>query len=339
MVTYPLGVLARAIDARLQGDPSFEVSGVAGLEEAGPRDLSFLANPRYREAATRSSAGAIVTGVDDPIDVGNLLRCDNPYLGFARAVELLAPAERPSPGVHAAAVVDPSVQVPADASVGPMAVVEGGVELGAGVVIGAGTIVEAGVVIGEGTRLFPRVTVHSGTRIGRRCIVQSGSVIGSDGFGYAMDAEGRHHAVPQRGRVEIGDEVDIGACVTVARGSSGATVIGSGTKIDNLVQVAHNVQIGRNSIIVSQVGIAGSTRIGDQAMIGGQAGIVGHLTFGDRVQIAAGSGVMHDLPSGAKVSGYIAVPHRQNMKIQSLLLRLPELFKRVKALEDGPRDS
>jgi UDP-3-O-[3-hydroxymyristoyl] glucosamine N-acyltransferase len=202
--------------------------------------------------------------------------------------------------------------------------------------IGAGSIVERGVVIGAGTRIFPRVTVHRGTRIGERAIVQSGSVIGSDGFGYATDAEGRHHAVPQRGGVVIGDEVHIGACVTVARGSSGDTVIGSGTKIDNLVQVAHNVRIGRNAIIVSQVGIAGSTRIGDRTMIGGQAGIVGHLTIGDDVVIAAGSGLMHDQPDGSKVSGYIAIPHRQNMKIQGLLLRLPELFKRVKALEGKP---
>lgn len=338
MATYTLGDLARAIGARLEGDPAIEVSGIAALEEAGPRDISFLANSRYRDAAARSSAAAIVAGADDRIDGRNLLRSDNPYLAFAHAVELLAPVEGPAAGVHPMASVDPSVRVPDDAAIGAHATIEEGVEIGNGVVIGAGTVVERGVTIGQGTRIFPRVTIHRGTRIGSRCVVQSGSVLGSDGFGYATDAKGRHHPVPQRGGLVLGDEVDIGANVTIDRGSSGDTEIGQGTKIDNLVHVAHNVRIGRNAIIVAQVGIAGSTRIGDYAVIGGQAGLAGHITIGDGARIAGQAGVFGDIPAGSEVSGYPARPHRQQLKVQAFLARLPELFERVKALEAKLRD-
>jgi UDP-3-O-[3-hydroxymyristoyl] glucosamine N-acyltransferase len=338
MATYTLGDLARAIGARLEGDPAIEVTGFAGLDDAGPHDLSFLANFRYRDAAARSSAAAIVAGSDEQLDGRNLLRSDNPYLAFAQAVELLAPVERPAAGVHRTANVDPSVQVPDDASVGPHAIIEEGVEIGPGVVIGAGTVVERGVTIGEGTRIFPRVTIHRGTRIGRRCVVQSGSVLGSDGFGYATDSHGRHHPVPQRGGLVLGDEVDVGANVTIDRGSSGDTEIGSGTKIDNLAHVAHNVRIGRNAIIIAQVGIAGSTRIGDYAVIGGQAGLAGHITIGDGARIAGQSGVFNDVPAGSEVSGYFARPHRVQLRIQAFMARLPELFERVKALEAKLRD-
>lgn len=333
MPTYTLGELARAIGARLEGDPDLEVTGIAGLEEAGEGDLSFLTNPRYRDAASRSEAAAIVVGSEETLDGRNVLRCDNPYLAFARAIELLAPSELQARGVHPSALVHPSVTVPTDASVGALAVVEEGVEIGAGVVIGAGSVVERGVMLGENTRVFPRVTLHRGTRIGRRCIVQSGSVVGSDGFGYATDEEGRHHAVPQRGSVAIGDDVEIGANVTIDRGTIGDTEIGAGTKIDNLVHVAHNVRIGRDAIIVAQVGIAGSTKIGDCVVIGGQAGLAGHITIGDRVRIGGQGGVIGDLPPGTEVSGYPARPHRQQLRIQALTARLPELIERIKALE------
>jgi UDP-3-O-[3-hydroxymyristoyl] glucosamine N-acyltransferase len=338
MVAYTLGDLARVIGAQLEGDPSIVVDGVAGLEEAGPRDLSFLANPKYREAALKSSAGALVAGSGDQIDGRPLLRSDNPYLAFARAVEVLSPGEALPAGVHPTAVVDPSAKIPSDAGVGAHAVIEAEVELGAGVLIGAGSVIERGVTIGEGTHIFPRVTIHRGTRIGRRCVVQSGSVLGSEGFGYATEATGRHHPVPQRGGLEIADEVDIGANVTIDRGSIGDTVIGAGTKIDNLVHVAHNVRIGRNAIIVAQVGIAGSTRIGDFVVFGGQSGAVGHITIGDRARVGARAGVIGDIPAATEVSGYPARPHRQEMKMQALLRRLPELFERMKALEEKLRN-
>ncbi len=339
MTAFTLGELARVIGARLEGDPDIIVDGVAGLDEAGPSDLSFLVNPRYREAALHSSAGALVAGSDERIDGRPILRSDNPYLAFARAVEVLSPAEAPAAGVHPTALVDPSAEIPPDAAIGAFAVVGEGSQLGAGATVGIGTVIEPGVTIGPGTRIFPRVTIHRGTRIGARCVVQSGSVLGSDGFGYATDHAGTHHPVPQRGGLDIGDDVDIGANVTIDRGSIGDTVIGPGTKIDNLVHIAHNVRIGRNAIIVAQVGIAGSTRIGDYVVIAGQAGLVGHLNVGDRAKIGAQAGVIGDVEAGTEVSGYPARPHREGMKIQALLRRLPELFERLKALEEKLRDS
>ena len=334
MPKIPLSELAGAIGARLEGDPTFEVSGIAPLERAGPGDLSFLANPRYEAAALASAAGALVTGRDFPADGRNILRCENPYLGFARAVAMLSPDPPVVAGIHPTAIVDPSASIPASTAVGPLAVVGSGVELGEEVVIGAGSHVEDGVRIGAGTRLFPRVTVHRGTRLGERCLVQSGCVLGSDGFGYAVDADGVHHRVPQRGGLTIGNDVDLGANVTIDRGSAGDTVIGDGCKIDNLVHIAHNVRIGRNAMIVAQVGIAGSTVIGDRAVLGGQAGIIGHARIGDRARVGAQSGVIGDVPAGMEVSGYPARPHRDQMRVHALVARLPELFQRLKRLED-----
>jgi UDP-3-O-[3-hydroxymyristoyl] glucosamine N-acyltransferase len=334
MPKIPLSELAGAIGARLEGDPTFEVSGIAPLERAGPDDLSFLANPRYEAAALASAAGALVTGRDFPADGRNILRCENPYLGFARAVAMLSPDPPVVAGVHPTAIVDPSASIPASAAVGPLAVVGSGVELGEGVVIGAGSHLEDGVRIGAGTRLFPRVTVHRGTTLGERCVVQSGCVLGADGFGYATDDGGVHHRVPQRGGLTIGDDVDLGANVTIDRGSAGNTVIGDGCKIDNLVQIAHNVRIGRNAMIVAQVGVAGSTVIGDRVVLGGQAGIIGHARIGDRARIGGQAGVIGDVPAGMEVSGYPARSHRDQMRAHALFARLPELFQRLKRLED-----
>lgn len=333
MSTWMLGDLAQAIDARLEGDPGVAVSGVARLEEAGPGDLSFLANARYLNAAHRSSAGAVVVDEDYRADGQNVLRSTNPYLAFARAVELIHPEPSARPGVHVSAVVDPSVRVPESASIGPLAVVGEGAELGEDVVIGAGAVIEPGVVIGIGTRVHPRVTVHRGTRLGARCVVQSGTVLGSDGFGYAPDERGRLHRVPQRGGLVIGDDVEIGANVTIDRGSAGDSVVGEGTKIDNLVHLGHNVAIGRNVVIVAQVGIAGSTRVGDYVQLGGQAGLAGHVTIGEGARIGGQAGVIGDIPPRAEVSGYPARPHREQLRLSALLAKLPELLERIKALE------
>lgn len=333
MPRYALGELAGAIDASLEGDPELVVTGVAPLEGAGPSDLSFLANPRYEEAARSSGAGALVVGLDYTPNGQNVLRSDNPYLTFARAVELLLPEAPTAAGVAGSAVIDPGTTVPADASVGALAVIGANVAIGPDVVIGACSVIEDGVQIGEGSVLFPRIVVHRGTRIGRRCIVQSGSVLGSDGFGYATDREGRHHKVPQRGGLVIGDDVEIGANVTIDRGSTADTTIGEGTKIDNLVHIAHNVRVGRNSIIVAQVGVAGSTVIGDSVVLAGQAGIVGHVTIGDRARVGAQAGVIGDVPADSEFSGYPARSHREQMRAHALFARLPELFDRIKALE------
>lgn len=337
MPTYTLGQLAEAIDARLEGDPEVTIRGIARLEDAGPDDLSFLANARYLEVARRSDAGAVVVGEDYRTDGQNVLRSGNPYLAFARAVELISPHAPRRPGIHSTAVVDPSARVSDSAMVGPLAVIGADVQLGERVIVGTATIVEDGVTIGDDTRLFPRVTVHEGTRIGVHCVVQSGAVLGSDGFGYAPDEHGRLHHVPQRGGLAIADHVEIGANVTVDRGSAGDTVIGEGTKIDNLVHVAHNVVIGRNTVIVAQVGIAGSARIGSHVQLGGQSGIQGHIQVGDGSRIGGQAGVIGDVPAGVEVSGYPARSHREQMRAYALFARLPEMLQRIKALEERLR--
>lgn len=339
MRTWTLGDLAEAVDARLEGDPGVVIRGVARLEDAGPHDISFLANPKYVQVARRSEAGAVVVDESYVADGQNVLRSENPYLTFARATELVAPADEPVPGVAASAVVAASASVPEDAGIADHAILGSDVRLGDGVMIGEGSVIEPGVVIGEGTRVFPRVVVHSGTTIGARCVIQSGAVLGSDGFGYATDRAGRHHRVPQRGGLRIGDEVDIGANVTIDRGSLGDTVIGDGTKIDNLVHVGHNVAIGRGAFVVAQVGIAGSTRVGDHAVLGGQAGITGHVSIGAGARIGAQSGVIGDVPDGVEYSGYPARPHRDQMRSHALFARLPELFDRLKVLESRLRES
>ncbi|MGH7570920.1 MAG: UDP-3-O-(3-hydroxymyristoyl)glucosamine N-acyltransferase [Gemmatimonadota bacterium] len=334
MPKIPLGELAGAIGARLEGDPDFIVGGIASLERAGPQDLSFLANPRYETAALASEAGALIVGRDFEANGRNVLRSDNPYLAYARAVAVLSPEPTIEEGIDPSAIVAASATVPEGARVGPLAVVEAHVELGRDVVVGTGSHLDEGVRIGAGTRLFPRVTVHRGTLLGQRCIVQSGTVLGSDGFGYATDERGRHHRIPQRGGLSIGDDVEIGANVTIDRGSAGDTVIGDGTKIDNLVHIAHNVRIGRNAMIVAQVGIAGSTVIGEHAILAGQAGISGHVRVGARARIGAQAGVIGDVPADAEFSGYPARAHRDQMRAHALFARLPELFQRLKRLED-----
>lgn len=333
MPTLTLRELAGAIHARLEGDPDVSVNGVAPLETAGPGDLSFLANPRYEESAATTRAAALIVGESFHGNGANLLRVSNPYLAYARAVELILPEGRSQPGADPSAIVDSTAQVAGSASIGPLCVIGAGAIVGERTTVGAGCVVEAGVEIGEECRIFPRVTLHSGTKLGARCIVQSGSVLGSDGFGYATDERGRHHKVPQRGGLAIADDVEIGANVTIDRGSAADTVIGSGTKIDNLVHIAHNVTIGQNAFIVAQVGIAGSTSIGDHAVIAGQAGIIGHVRIGDRARLGAQAGVIGDVPADAEYSGYPARSHREQMRAYALFARLPELFERLKAVE------
>ena len=333
MPTLTLRELADAIEARFEGDPDLPLSGVAPLERAGPSDLSFLANPRYEETARESGAGAVIVGESFLGNGRNLLRVSNPYLAYARAVELLLPEPAFRAGVDPTAVIDPGAEVSSDSSVGPFTTIGPGARIASGAEVGPSCVIEGGVEVGPGCRIFPRVTVHSGTRLGARCIVQSGSVLGSDGFGYATDERGRHHKVPQRGGLSIGDDVEIGANVTIDRGTAADTVIGAGTKIDNLVHIAHNVTIGQNAFIVAQVGVAGSTTIGDYAVIAGQVGIVGHVRIGDRARLGAQAGVIGDVPADAEYSGYPARSHREQMRAYALFARLPELFERLKAVE------
>ena len=302
------------------------------INAAKPGDLTFAENEAYFAVAEKSAASAILVSGEAKSDVKTLIRVKNARVAFAKVLPLFFPAPKFEPGAHATAVVDASATVDATAHIGPGCVVSAGAKIGANVVLEALDFVGAGVVIGEGSHLLPHVTVYPGTKIGARVRVHAGTVIGSDGFGYVFD-QGAHLKVPQIGNVIIGDDVEIGANVTIDRGALGPTVIGKGTKIDNLVQIAHNVQIGEHCIVVSQTGIAGSTKLGSYVTLAGQVGLAGHLKIGDRVTIAAQSGVMHDIPDGEKWFGSPAQPDRQ-MKRQLLAAQqLPELLRRVKELE------
>lgn len=327
-----LAELAGILGAKLIGDGSLTVSRVRPLDEAGPGDLSFLHNPRYAEQARASRATAILVADADHLPGRPVLVCEHPYLALARALEALHPAPRAEPGVHPSAWVSPEASVAESASVGAQAVVESGARVGARTVIGPGCVIGRGAEIGEDTRLHAQVVVREACRIGSRCILQPGVVVGADGFGFAT-VDGVHHKVPQVGIAVIEDDVELGANVCVDRATLGETRVGRGARVDNLVQIAHNVEVGPGSVLVSQVGIAGSTKLGAGVVMGGQAGAAGHLTIGDRAQITAKTAVFKDVAPGEMVSGNPARPHREFMRAQAGLGRLEDLRRRVAALQ------
>lgn len=329
-----LGELAGRLGGELAGDPTLVIRGVADLRAAGADQLSFLANPRYAHAARATQAGAILVarGIEGPFPC-SVIRVENPSVAFAKACEWFAPAENPDPvGVDPTAVVAGDVRLGAEVSVGPGAVLGAGVVVGDRVVIGANCYVGAGSVIGEDSRLYPLVTVRERSRIGRRVILHSGAVIGSDGFGYEF-IEGRHVKVPQRGYVQIDDDVEIGANTTIDRGRFDRTWIQEGAKIDNLVMIAHNVVVGAHAIIVAQTGLSGSTSLGRYVTLAGQVGTVGHIHIGDRTTITGRSAVTKDVPPGQVWRGAPARPIRESMAIEALTQRLPEIYERLQALE------
>ena len=327
-----LSDLARAVGGRVDGDPNRRVHGVATLEEAGPDDLSFLTNPRYRPFLGPCRAGAILVGPDAGIEGRDLLIAPDPYVALAEILDRMHPVRRPAPGVSEDACVSPGATVGVDVAIGPFAVVGEGVRLHDRVVVGAGVVVGEGSTIGEETVLMPRVVLYPGTSVGARCLIHAGVVLGGDGFGFATTA-GTHRKVPQLGRVVVEDDVEIGANSTVDRGTLGETRIGRGTKIDNLVMVAHGVVIGPHGLLAGQAGIAGSTRLGSHVTMAGQSGAAGHLKLGDRVVIAAKSAVFTDVPDRAFVAGTPAVDHRSWKRSLALVKMLPELRLRLRELE------
>jgi UDP-3-O-[3-hydroxymyristoyl] glucosamine N-acyltransferase len=331
-----LGELARLVSGRLQGDAAREVSGVAAPGDAGPSDVAFVALARYRAAAASSRAACLVVPADWPqgaADGPALLRVDDPNRAMVRIAEaLLPPLARPAPGVHLAAVVANSAALGREVHVGACAVVGERVRIGDRTCIRAGAVVADDVTIGADCQVHSGAVIRERVRLGDRVIIHAGCVIGADGFGYLPGKAGPEK-IPQLGTVEIGDDVELGACVTVDRARFGATRIGAKVKIDNLVQVAHSVEIGEATVIVSQVAIAGSTRIGRGCVIGGQAAIDGHLVIGDGARIAAKAGVTKDVPPGAEVSGYPAGPHREQLRLQAAQQHMEEVLERLKALE------
>ena len=333
-----LSELAGKIGAVLSG-PDAEVTGIAPVEEAGPGQVTFLSNPKYARLALETRASAIIAKEPVAGSPCAFLLTPNPYFAFACAVEQFHPPVRPAPGVSPRASVDPGASLGKDVSVGPFAVVEEGAVLGDRVALMAGVYVGKGARVGEDSLLYPRVTLYEGVRVGKRVILHAGCVVGSDGFGFAPSPQG-FRKIPQVGIVEIGDDVEVGANTAIDRAALGVTRIGRGTKLDNLIQVGHNVAIGRDTVIAAQTGIAGSSRIGDRVMIGGQAGIAGHIEVGDGVMLGAQSGVADTLSARESPawSGTPAMPHKTWLRMATLLPKLPELFRRVRRLEEGKRD-
>jgi UDP-3-O-[3-hydroxymyristoyl] glucosamine N-acyltransferase len=333
---FRLTDLADRIGARLVGDGERVVAGIAPIEEAGPGQVTFLANPKYARFAKDSKATAIIAKEVVPGAQTAFLLSDNPYFAFACAMEAFHPPARPAPGISDKAVVDPSARLGRDVAVAPFVVIQEGAEVGDRTALFPGVYVGKGVTIGPDCLAYPHVVLYHDVTVGSRVILHAGCVIGSDGFGFAPTAEG-FRKIPQVGTVEIGDDVEIGANTTIDRAALGVTRISRGTKLDNLVQVGHNVVIGSDTVIAAQAGIGGSTRIGSRVMIGGQAGLAGHLEVEDGILLGAKSGVPNSLRvSEARVwSGIPAMPHPVWLRMATLLPKLPELFRRVKRLEEG----
>jgi UDP-3-O-[3-hydroxymyristoyl] glucosamine N-acyltransferase len=324
--------IAKELDGEVIGDASLKLTGFAPATVARAGDLTFAENETFFQKAEQSAAAAIL--IDGPFTsvAKALIRVANARIAFARVLPLFFPERVFAPGLHPSAVVDKSAQIDPTAHVGPYSVIGENVKIGPGVVLQGGNYVGRNTVIGAQSRLFPNVVIYDQTQIGQRVRIHAGAVIGADGFGYVADA-GVHRKVPQVGHVILQDDVEIGANVTIDRGALGPTTVGKGTKIDNLVQIAHNVSLGEHCLVVAQVGVAGSTKIGHRTTLAGQVGIAGHLKIGNNVTIAAQSGVMHDVPDGGKWLGAPAQPDRQAKRQMIALQHLPELMRRVGELE------
>ena len=334
-MAYRLAELAERLGGRVEGDAERPVEAVRTLEAAGPSDLSFLTNARYRQQATLSRAGALLvaSGVSGLGGLGkDLLVVDDPAYALARLLEIFVPPEAREPGIHPTAIVEPGAEVDAMAWVGPYAVIGAGSRIGARAAVHPHVVIGRGCAVGAGAVLHPHVVLYDRTEVGEGTIVHAGAVLGSDGFGYATH-DGVHHKVPQVGRVVVEGEVEIGANSAVDRATLGETRIGAGTKIDNLVQVGHNVQVGERSILCGQAGIAGSARLGRGVVLAGQAGVAGHLTLGDGVQVAAKSAVFESVDAGARVAGVPAVDMGRWRRQVVLKGQLETMSRRLKALE------
>jgi len=329
-----LSQVASSLGARLEnGSPDAEITGVAGIEIAGPGQLTFVSNPKYVSAARTTKATAVIVAEDFPAISAAMLRSNNPYLAFARALQLFHQVPKYISGIHPTAVIDASAKIGANAHVGPYVVIGQDVEIGDNAVLLAHVVIYRGVKIGHNFFAHAHSIIREDCRLGNNVVLQNGVVLGSDGFGFAKDDAGKWHKILQPTPVVVGDDVEIQANSCVDRASVGETRVGSGTKIDNLVQVGHGARIGQNSLLASQVGLAGSTEIGDNVILTGQVGVVGHCKIGDGAIVTPQSGVANDVAAGAIVSGAPAVDHKLWLKYSAILSKLPEIARKVRLIK------
>jgi UDP-3-O-[3-hydroxymyristoyl] glucosamine N-acyltransferase len=323
--------LAQLLGGALHGEGEREVQDVASLAAAGPSDLTYLEGDKYLDLARACRAACILVPKDCMLPAQTSIEVENPKLAFIRAAEFICPPRPAPPGVHPTAVIAPDVRLAEDVVVSPYVVIERGVEVGRGTYLGPGVWLGEDAKIGSHCVFYPRVSVYAGVKIGNRVILHSGVVIGSDGFGYVF-AGGRYEKFPQRGGVVIEDDVEIGSNSTVDRGSLGITVVGQGTKIDNLVQIAHNVRIGRHCVIAAQTGISGSAELGDYVVIGGQVGVADHIRIEEGAMIGGQAGIFRTVRKGTKVWGTPARPLEEFKKVYAQLASLPNLARKVKEM-------
>jgi UDP-3-O-[3-hydroxymyristoyl] glucosamine N-acyltransferase len=329
------GEIAGVVGGEVRGDPSVLVRRVMPLDGAEPDALSFVASARYLSYLQATRAGVVLipdAWFDSVPDGCTAIVVDDPHVALHGVLTALHPPVRPAAGVHETAAIASTAKIGVGVTIGAFAVVAEGVEIGDGATVGAHAVIGAGSRLGRDAVVHPHVTLYEGVIVGDRAIIHSGARIGKDGFGYVWK-DGGHRKVPQIGGCVIGEDVEIGTNVTIDRGSIGDTVVGAGTKIDNLVHLGHNVRLGRHVLLISQVGISGSTSVGDGAVLAGQVGVGGHLSIGQGARIGGQAGVTADVPAGETYSGYPARPHRDALRAQANVFKLPDLFRRLKRLE------
>lgn len=332
MPSVTAGEIADLVEGEYGGDRTRPITGARPLADAGPEDLSFLANARYQSQLATTRAGLILVESGMAGDSERWIRVRDPYFALARILQRFF-AEIPLPdGISPLASVHGTAKIGSDVRIGPFVTVGAGAAIGDGAVLFEGVSIGAGAKVGAGTRIYANAVVYHRCVIGSRCIIHGGVVIGADGFGFATN-DGVHHKIPQIGIVRIEDDVEVGAGTTIDRAALGETVIGAGTKIDNLVQIGHNARVGKGCLIVAQVAVAGSAEMGDSCAMGGQSGLSGHVRIGDRVMVAAQSAVMKDYEGPATLGGTPARPLREHLRAEAALRRVPELVARVGALE------
>ena len=326
-----LSQIASALNARLEnGSPDTDITGLNGIEQAGPSEITFVANPKYAAAARLTKAGAVIVAENFPAIPAATLRVEDPYLSFARVLELFHQPLPYAPGIHATAVVHPSAKIGRDAHIGPYVVIDENVEIGSRAVLLAHVVIYRGVKIGDNFFAHAHAVVRENCRIGNKVQLHNGVVIGSDGFGFAKTHDGHWYKIPQPAPVVIEDDVEIQANSCIDRASVGETRIRRGVKIDNLVQVGHGSQVGEDALLCSQAGLGGSTEIGNRVILTGQVGVVGHCKVGDNAIVTPQSGVANDIPAGALVSGAPAVDHKLWLKYSALLPKLPEMARALR---------